>query len=59
MKRLFQMTAKYRLGRGAFALICAVLLCPPLAEAMVRANLPEWCGGKITTMAQLDNAVAV
>ena len=31
----------------------------PLAEAMVRANLPEWCGQKITTMAQLDDAVAV
>lgn len=29
-----------------------------LAEAMVRANLPEWCGAKISTMAQLENAVA-
>ena len=37
---------------------CGNAVCPPLAEAMVRANLPEWCGEKITTMAQLDNAVA-
>lgn len=38
---------------------CGNAVCPPLAEAMVRANLPEWCGEKIATMAQLDNAVAV
>ena len=38
---------------------CGNAVCPPMAEAMVRANLPEWCGGKITTMAQLGNAVAV
>lgn len=38
---------------------CGNAVCPPLAEAMVRANLPEWCGEKITTMAQLENAVAV
>ena len=38
---------------------CGNAVCPPLAEAMVRANLPGWCGEKITTMAQLDNAVAV
>ena len=38
---------------------CGNAVCPPMAEAMVRANLPDWCGEKITTMAQLDNAVAV
>lgn len=38
---------------------CGNAVCPPLAEAMVRANLPEWCSKKITTMAQLDEAVAV
>lgn len=38
---------------------CGNAVCPPMAEAMVRANLPEWYGGKITTMAQLDNVVAV
>ena len=32
---------------------CGNAVCPPLAEAMVRANLPEWCGEKITTMEQL------
>lgn len=38
---------------------CGNAVCPPMAEAMVRANLPEWCGGKITTMAQFNKAVAV
>lgn len=38
---------------------CGNSVCPPLAEAMVRANLPEWCSVKITTMAQLEDAVAV
>ncbi len=38
---------------------CGNAVCPPMAEAMVRANLPEWCKVKITTMAELDNAVAV
>lgn len=38
---------------------CGNAVCPPLAEAMVRANLPEWCGEKITTMERLNNAVAV
>lgn len=27
--------------------------------ALVRANLPEWCGVSITTMAQLMDCVAV
>lgn len=38
---------------------CGNAVCPPLAEAMVRANLPEWCGEKITTMERLNIAVAV
>ena len=29
------------------------------ASALVRANLPEWCGVTITTMAQLMDCVAV
>lgn len=33
---------------------CGNAVCPPLAEAMIRANLPEWCGKKIATMEQLD-----
>ena len=38
---------------------CGNSVPPPLAEAMVRANLPEWCGGKIETMEQLMKVVAV
>ena len=38
---------------------CGNAVCPPMAEAMVRANLPEWCGDKITTMEKLNDAVAV
>ena len=33
-------------------------VCPPMAEAVVRANLPEWCGGKIETMDQLKRIVS-
>ena len=36
---------------------CGNAVCPPLAEAMVRANLPEWCGEKIRTMEKLCEAV--
>ena len=38
---------------------CGNAVCPPLAEALVRANMPEWCGKKITTMAQFEDSVAV
>lgn len=38
---------------------CGNAVCPPLAEAMVRANLPEWCSIKITTMGQFHDAVAI
>lgn len=38
---------------------CGNAVCPPMATALVRANLPEWCGAEITTMAQLDDCVAV
>lgn len=37
---------------------CGNAVCPPLAEAMVRANFPEWCGEKITTMEQFEGMVA-
>lgn len=37
---------------------CGNAVCPPLATALVRANLPEWCGERIETMAQLDELVA-
>ena len=36
---------------------CGNAVCPPLAEAMVRANLPEWCSKKIETMAELEKVV--
>lgn len=29
---------------------CGNAVCPPMATALVRANLPEWCGAEITTM---------
>ena len=37
---------------------CGNAVCPPMAEAMVRANLPEWCGEKIETMAQFRRIVS-
>ena len=36
---------------------CGNAVCPPMATALVRANLPEWCDKKITTMAELQKAV--
>lgn len=38
---------------------CGNAVCPAMSEALVRANFPERCCKKITTMAQLDDAVAV
>lgn len=38
---------------------CGNAVCPAVSEALVRANFPERCCKKITTMAELDNAVAV
>lgn len=38
---------------------CGNAVCPPVASALVRSNLPEWCGVRITTMAQLMDCVAV
>lgn len=38
---------------------CGNAVCPPVASALVRANLPEWCGVTITTMAQLMDCVSV
>lgn len=38
---------------------CGNAVCPPVASALVRVNLPEWCGVTITTMAQLMDCVAV
>ena len=38
---------------------CGNAVCPPMATALVRANLPEWCGQTITTMEEFEEAVAV
>lgn len=38
---------------------CGNAVCPPMAEAVVRANIPEWCGEKISTMRQFESMVAV
>ena len=38
---------------------CGNAVCPPMATALVRANLPEWCNRTITTMEELEKAVAV
>lgn len=38
---------------------CGNAVPPPFATALVRANLSEWCGQTITTMAELEKAVAV
>lgn len=32
---------------------CGNAVCPPMAEAVVRANLPEYAGGKVKTMEEL------
>ena len=36
---------------------CGNAVCPPLAEAMVRANLPEWSCEKISTMRDLHDMI--
>ncbi len=38
---------------------CGNAVPPPFATALVRANLPEWCGEKYKTMAELESVVAV
>ena len=38
---------------------CGNAVCPPMATALVRANLPEWCGEKIISMAQLEKEITV
>lgn len=38
---------------------CGNAVPPPFATALVRANLPEWCGAEISTMEELEKTVAV
>lgn len=46
-------------GKAKQVARCGNAVPPPFATALVRANLPEWCGQKITTMAELEKRVAV
>lgn len=45
-------------GKSKQVARCGNAVCPPMAEAMVRANLPEWCGKKLRTMEELERAVS-
>lgn len=36
---------------------CGNAVCPPMATALVRANLPEWCTQRYETMAELEKAI--
>ncbi len=38
---------------------CGNAVCPPMATALVKANLPEYCLVDITTMAQLTSRIAI
>lgn len=38
---------------------CGNAVCPPMATAVVRANMPEWYLVDITTMAELERRIAV
>ena len=46
-------------GKSKQVARCGNAVPPPFATALVRANLPEWCGVKINTMEELEKAVAV
>lgn len=47
-------------GKGKQIARCGNAVPPPFAEALVRANFPEWCDGhNIRTMEELERVVAV
>lgn len=46
-------------GKSKQVARCGNAVCPPVASALVRANVPEWCGITIATMAQLLDRVAI
>lgn len=46
-------------GKSKQVARCGNAVCPPMAEAVVRANLPEWCNEKIATMAELERKIAI
>ncbi len=45
-------------GKSKQVARCGNAVCPPMAEAVVRANLPEWCSKKLRTMEELERAVS-
>ena len=45
-------------GKSKQVARCGNAVPPPFATALVRSNLPEWCGDTINTMEELENAVA-
>ena len=46
-------------GKAKQVARCGNAVPPPFATALVRANFPEWCDRELTTMAELEQAVAV
>lgn len=46
-------------SRGEQVSRCGNSVCPPMSEALVRANFPERCVGYINSMAELERAMAV
>lgn len=46
-------------GKSKQVARCGNAVPPPFAAALVRANLPEWCGAEIRTMKELEKVVAV
>ena len=46
-------------GKTKQVVRCGNAVPPPFATALVRANLPEWCGTVIDTMAELEKVVTL
>lgn len=44
-------------GKSKQVARCGNAVCPPMATALVRANLPEWCTERYETMRELEKAV--
>lgn len=44
-------------GKTKQVACCGNAVCPQMATALVRANLPEWCAQRYETMEQLEKAV--
>ena len=45
-------------GKNKQVARCGNAVPPPFATALVRSNLPEWCGEEIHTMRELEGMVA-